>query len=79
MWSDIVFLLLLGRPLYERVLGFVNGRTNFDLKAEGQEGFTIIQYNVDDEYTYVADACCMHMLLLLPVWSCLEMFNVTVW
>lgn len=37
--------------LYERVFEFTNKQTKYNLKYPGQEGFTIIQYNVDDQYT----------------------------
>ena len=38
------------RPLYHRILEVTNKHAGFDLEAEGQEDFTIIQYNKDDEY-----------------------------
>jgi hypothetical protein len=37
--------------LYKKVYATANELTGFDLKMEGQEDFTIIQYNVNDEYT----------------------------
>jgi hypothetical protein len=37
--------------LYERVFEFTNKQTKYNLAYPGQEGFTIIQYNVDDQYT----------------------------
>jgi hypothetical protein len=52
----IVFLnLICCSPLYARVLALTNAHTGFDLRQEGQEHFTIIQYNVADQYTYVAN------------------------
>jgi hypothetical protein len=38
-------------PLYHRILNFTNVHSNFDLKVDGQEFFTIIQYGISDEYT----------------------------
>ena len=37
--------------LYQRVLNMTNGHTGLQLDRGGQEEFTIIQYNVDDQYT----------------------------
>lgn len=42
------------RNLYQRVFQFTNDHTGFDLDTPGQEDFTVIQYNVSDEYTYIA-------------------------
>jgi hypothetical protein len=39
------------RNLYERILYVTNKHAGFDLTADGQEGYTIIQYNASDEYT----------------------------
>lgn len=36
--------------LQQRILALTNYHANLSLTAEGQEGFTIIQYNPDDEY-----------------------------
>lgn len=38
------------RNLYGRILNFTNSHTNYDLHLEGQEQFTVIQYNPTDEY-----------------------------
>ena len=39
-------------PLYTRVFKTVNTFVpGFNLQPPGQEGFTIIQYDVDDQYT----------------------------
>ena len=40
------------RPLFQRVLAMTNHHTGMSLQAPGQEDFTIIQYNPDDQYTY---------------------------
>lgn len=45
-------------PLYERVLDTTNLLTGLDMHPEGQEDFTIIQYNKDDEYTPHCDGTC---------------------
>ena len=37
--------------LYQRLLNMTNAHTGFQLQRGGQEEFTIIQYNVDDQYT----------------------------
>ncbi|RYH09261.1 hypothetical protein EON65_40250 [archaeon] len=37
--------------LQQRVLALTNYHSNFSLGVDGQEGFTIIQYNPDDQYT----------------------------
>jgi len=39
------------RPLFQRVLKMANDHAGYDLKPPGQEGFTIIQYNKEDQYT----------------------------
>jgi hypothetical protein len=39
------------RPLFQRVLELTNYHAGYDLKAPGQEEFTIIQYNKEDQYT----------------------------
>ena len=39
------------RPLYERVLYVTNSHAGYNLRPEGQEDYTIIQYNTEDEYT----------------------------
>eukprot|EP01041_Mallomonas_annulata_P004235 gene4236-8428_t len=44
--------------LYTRILEFTNAYTNYGLTPDGQEGFTIIQYNVGDEYTPHCDGAC---------------------
>ena len=35
-----------------------NHHTGYNLKPDGQEDFTIIQYNVDDQYTPHCDGQC---------------------
>eukprot|EP00604_Paraphysomonas_vestita_P004280 CAMPEP_0174825382 /NCGR_PEP_ID=MMETSP1107-20130205/42696_1 /TAXON_ID=36770 /ORGANISM="Paraphysomonas vestita, Strain GFlagA" /LENGTH=236 /DNA_ID=CAMNT_0016056921 /DNA_START=714 /DNA_END=1427 /DNA_ORIENTATION=- len=44
--------------LYHRILNFTNSHTNYNLKPEGQEFFTVIQYNKSDEYTPHCDGSC---------------------
>ncbi|CAE7566213.1 P4ha1 [Symbiodinium microadriaticum] len=44
--------------LYERVFEFTKKKANYNLDYPGQEGFTIIQYNVDDQYTPHCDGAC---------------------
>lgn len=44
--------------LYKRVLNITHLLTGYDIPTEGQEGFTIIQYNVGDQYTPHCDASC---------------------
>jgi hypothetical protein len=43
--------LIAHRDLYRRVLNFTNSHTNYNLGPEGQEFFTVIQYNKTDQYT----------------------------
>jgi hypothetical protein len=56
LWSDPLPSLPrlsptpLVRNLYARVLNFTNSHTNYGLRAEGQEEFTVIQYGHTDEY-----------------------------
>ena len=45
-------------PLHQRVLQLTNAVTGYTLESEGQEGFTVIQYNVDDQYTPHCDGSC---------------------
>ena len=45
-------------PLYERVFAATNHHTGYNLSMEGQEDFTIIQYNVADQYTPHCDGSC---------------------
>jgi hypothetical protein len=50
-----------GDPLYQlynRVFGLVNDHAGYSLTSEGQEDFTIIQYNVEDQYTPHCDGTC---------------------
>ena len=63
------------RPLFQRVLAMTNHHTGMSLQAPGQEDFTIIQYNPDDQYTYALTllllCCCstvsvLYMYLLHP-------------
>ena len=52
-------------PLYQRVMSVTNHHAGMRLEPEGQEDFTIIQYNVDDQYTPHCDGTCdgsMHTL-----------------
>lgn len=44
--------------LSQRILAMANGHGGFQMTYEGQEGFTIIQYNVDDQYTPHCDGDC---------------------
>ena len=44
--------------LYNRILNITHLLTGYDLPREGQEGFTIIQYNIGDQYTPHCDASC---------------------
>eukprot|EP01038_Epipyxis_sp_PR26KG_P006718 gene6718-9211_t len=45
-------------PLYNRAMGMVNMHTHMSLTPQGQEEFTIIQYNPDDQYTPHCDGSC---------------------
>jgi len=45
-------------PLYNRIIAFVNSKSNYELQPEGQEEFAIIQYNPSDEYAPHCDADC---------------------
>lgn len=45
-------------PLFNRVLSMTNQHTDYNLKPDGQEDFTIIQYGVDDQYTPHCDGQC---------------------
>lgn len=45
-------------PLYDRVFTMTNEVAGFNLVPDGQEDFTIIQYNVSDEYTPHCDGSC---------------------
>lgn len=45
-------------PLYNRILSFTNGYTGYNLQPEGQESFTILQYNPGDEYLPHCDGSC---------------------
>lgn len=45
-------------PLYQRVMSVTNHHAGMHLEPEGQEDFTIIQYNVDDQYTPHCDGTC---------------------
>lgn len=44
--------------LYSRIFEFTNTHTSYNMKYEGQEGFTIIQYNEGDEYRPHCDGSC---------------------
>lgn len=43
--------MLVNRGLFQRVLEITNHHTGMTLEPPGQEDFTIIQYNPDDQYT----------------------------
>lgn len=45
-------------PLYLRIIGLTNAHTGYDLSHEGQEQFTIIQYNPTDQYMAHCDGAC---------------------
>jgi len=45
-------------PLYLRVMEVTNRHAGFQLRPEGQEGLTIIQYNPEDQYTPHCDGSC---------------------
>lgn len=45
-------------PLFNRILAITNSHGGFQMKPDGQEDFTIIQYNVDDQYTPHCDGSC---------------------
>ena len=45
-------------PLFDRVLSITNAHANYSLVPAGQEDFTIIQYNVADQYTPHCDGNC---------------------
>jgi len=45
-------------PLYQRVLALTNHHAKMNLHVDGQEAFTIIQYNKDDEYFPHCDGNC---------------------
>lgn len=44
--------------LYNRIFEFTNKHTGYGLELPGQEGFTIIQYNKEDEYQPHCDGAC---------------------
>jgi hypothetical protein len=44
--------------LYKRIFAATNQHTGYTLDYGGQEGFTIIQYNPDDQYTPHCDGNC---------------------
>lgn len=50
-YRTFFFFFFLHRPLFQRVLKMANDHAGYDLKPPGQEGFTIIQYNKEDQYT----------------------------
>lgn len=45
-------------PLYNKIFAITNSHAGFELTPDGQEEFTIIQYNVDDQYTPHCDGDC---------------------
>lgn len=51
------------RPLFQRVLEITNHHTGMSLEPPGQEDFTIIQYNADDQYTYVLCFVSFHFVV----------------
>jgi hypothetical protein len=44
--------------LYNRIIDFINFKSDYDLRPAGQEEFAIIQYNPEDEYGSHCDADC---------------------
>eukprot|EP01031_Cornospumella_fuschlensis_P024473 gene24473-29578_t len=44
--------------LQQRIIALTNYHSNYSLGLDGQEGFTIIQYNPDDQYTPHCDGAC---------------------
>eukprot|EP01031_Cornospumella_fuschlensis_P028293 gene28292-34161_t len=44
--------------LYSRILAVVNQHASYSLTPQGQEGLTVIQYDVGDEYTPHCDGAC---------------------
>jgi len=44
--------------LYYRVFAMTNSHAGFEMQLDGQEDFTIIQYNPSDEYTPHCDGTC---------------------
>ena len=51
-WQDPLY------PLYDRAMSMVNMYAGYELEMDGQEDFTIIQYDVDDQYTPHCDGQC---------------------
>jgi len=45
-------------PLFSRVLGVTNTVAGYHLTPEGQEDFTVIQYNPQDQYSPHCDGDC---------------------
>lgn len=45
-------------PLLRRTLSLTNAMTGYDLHPPGQEGFTVIQYNREDQYSPHCDGSC---------------------
>lgn len=50
--SDILW------PLYDRIINVINYHSEYNILPEGQEGYTIIQYNPGDEYISHCDGSC---------------------
>lgn len=50
--------------LYHRAMALTTRETQLNIQPEGQEGFTIIQYDKDDEYTPHCDGACDHSMHL---------------
>ena len=46
----VLVVVMFDRNLYNRIFEFTNKHTGYGLELPGQEGFTIIQYNKEDEY-----------------------------
>lgn len=44
--------------LSQRILQIANNHAGYNLTSEGQEGYTIIQYNIGDQYMPHCDAAC---------------------
>ena len=46
-------------PLYQKVYNVTNQVTQYQLHTDGQEGFMLIQYNKEDQYTPHCDGDCL--------------------
>ena len=61
------------RGVYQRTLEMANHHTGYRLDMPGQESFTIIQYNPDDQYTWV------HVIIVIYIYtfSCVLTYKYT--